>query len=188
MPEAFSELRNSDRYQFIKQLHGDMYNYAVTLQNITTSQEQVIQLSRLIAAARNGMYAAKSIKDAEADITQLRNSGNDVKYQFYIESKETASLLLEQFAKQLEKGVGKELQFAGLVDIYRTISDGYNGRLQKLYNKTSMSQLSDIEVSTIINFNGEIYSAFKSLVFALKELQLTGDEARYFDELPGFIR
>lgn len=188
MPEAFSELRNSDRYQFIKQLHGDMYNYAVTLQNTTTSQEQVIQLSRLIAAARNGMYAAKSIKDAEADITQLRNSGNDVKYRFYIESNETASLLLEQFAKQLENGASKELQFAGLVDIYRTISDGYNGRLQKLYNKTSMSQLSDIEVSTIINFNGEIYSAFKSLVFALKELQLIGDEARYFDELPGFIR
>ncbi len=188
MSEAFSELRNSDRYQFIKQLHGDMYTYAVTLQNATISQEQVILLSRLVTAARNGMYAAKSIKDAESDITQLRNSGNDVKYQFYIESKETASLLLEQFSKQLEKGAGKELQFAGLVEIYRTISDGYNGRLQKLYNNTSMSQLSDIEVSTIINFNREIYSAFKSLVFALKELQLTGDEAKYFDEMPGFIR
>ena len=68
------------------------------------------------------------------------------------------------------------------------ISTGYDVRLQELYNKGPLSQLSDIEVSTIINFNREIYSAFKSLVFALKDLQLTGEEAKYFDELPGFIR
>lgn len=188
IPDAFSEFGSVDRYRFIKQLHGDIYAYAIMLQNATMNQEQTEKLSRLIASARNGMYAAKSVKDAEADIVQLRNSGNDIKYEFYLQTRGMTSLLLDKFALQLQPVAGREKQFSGLIEIYRMISAGYDSRLQELYNKGPLSQLSDIEVSTVINFNREIYSAFKSLVFALKDLQLTGDEAKYFDEQPGFIR
>lgn len=188
IPEKFSRLGSAGRYLFIKQLHGYMYAYVIALQKVGVDRQQAEQLSRLIAASRNGMYAAKSIKDAEADIDQLRNSGNDIKYRFYLESREAASLLLEQLALQLQPAFSKQKMFPGLVEVYRKISTSYNDRLQVFYSKGPLAELSDIEVSTIINLNREVYSAFKSLVFALKDGQLTGDEARYFEELPGFIR
>jgi hypothetical protein len=38
------------------------------------------------------------------------------------------------------------------------------------------------------NDSQELYTAFKSLIFPIKDFRLTGEEADRFDELPGFIR
>ena len=45
------------------------------------------------------MYAAKNIRDAETDIEQMRNSSNDIKYNFYKQSKEK----LAHFYRQIQQ-------------------------------------------------------------------------------------
>jgi phosphate:Na+ symporter len=48
--------------------------------------------------------------------------------------------------------------------------------------------LSETEISTIINYNRELYSSYKSIILAAKDVLLTENEAESFDELPGSIR
>lgn len=184
--KGFTELNCEGRYQFIKHLHGDMYAYYTEVQSASENPEQILQLEQLMASVRNGMYAAKSMKDAIIDIEQLRNSGDDIKYQFYIQARETAAHLLEQLALPLQS-TERDVNFSILVEIYQQIRTGYNDRLSNLYKKALVPQLSEVEISTIINFNREVYTAFKSLVLALKDVCLSRTEAKYFDDLPGFI-
>jgi phosphate:Na+ symporter len=57
-----------------------------------------------------------------------------------------------------------------------------------LYEHSRAAQVNATELATLVNVHREIMTSFKSLVFSLKEYFLTGKEAVYFDELPGFIR
>ena len=72
--------------------------------------------------------------------------------------------------------------------LYQSIQAGYHQSVKDLYSKEFSNQLSDEESSTLFNFNREIYTTFKSIVFALKDFLLDFNQARKFDETPGFIR
>lgn len=187
LSEQFLEKGPSEKYEFIKHLHGDIYAYYIALQNMSANTEQAQKMEQLIGAVRNGMYAAKNIKDARPDLIQLENSGNDTKYKLYLEARQKFGGLLDTIAQLLQSS-GKESYFEDLTSLYQAIQTSYTNTLNELYEHDHSTKLSEVEISTVINFNREMYSAFKSLVFGVKDLLLNKNEAKYFDELPGFIR
>jgi len=176
-----------EQYEFIKHLHGDMLAFYVKQQSAQLQPEEALHLQRLISSVRNGMYAAKSMKDASFDAVLLRNSSNDKKFTHYKESREETSRLLTGVNNLLLQQ--KTAQTAGvLIQLYKQIIQQYTHELQELYRQSSIEHLNETEISTIINYNRELYTAYKSLLLAIKDLLLNEQEAAQFDELPGFIR
>ena len=176
-----------EQYEFIKHLHGDMLAFYVKQQSAQLQPEEALHLQRLISSVRNGMYAAKSMKDASFDAVLLRNSSNDKKFKHYKESREETSRLLTGVNNLLLQQ--KTTQTAGLlIQLYKQIIQQYTHELQELYRQSSIEHLNETEISTIINYNRELYTAYKSLLLATKDLLLNEQEAAQFDELPGFIR
>lgn len=177
-----------EHYEYLKHLHGEIHGFSVRLQNKITDDKEITQrLEQLIAANRNTMYAAKSIKDTLPDIVQLRNSSNDIKYGFYMDTAEK----VDPFCKNITTLLLKPKTLSGfdeLSEIYKSVTGSYATILHQLYKENIEGQLSEIEISTLINFNREMYTAYKSYVFAIKDFLLNENQAAYFDELPGFIR
>lgn len=195
VPAPGKELGNRDfltkgiheKYEYIKQLHGRMNEFCIRLANNVTDPDTTISLQQLVAVSRNTMYAAKNIKDALPDIDQLKNSSNNIKYHFY----HHAGDLVAGFYEKLSPLVFNEKNssaFETLTGIYRSVQDAYTVNLQNLYREAGTHQLSEVEFSTLINFNRETHTSLKSAIFAVKDLVLTSSEADYFDDLPGFIR
>lgn len=175
------------QYAYLKQLHGEALGYALKVQNNCTDDSFTVKLNQLASANRNTMYAVKSVKDALQDIDQLKNSSNDIKYAFYGNAREKAADFCNRAVSliiQKKKGSG----FPGLNDIHKRIIEGYAGTLQLLYGEQTHESVSEFEISTLINLNREMHTAYKSFMFALKDLVLDAKEAAYFDDLPGFIR
>ncbi|MBL7721813.1 MAG: hypothetical protein JNK98_07460, partial [Chitinophagaceae bacterium] len=56
------------------------------------------------------------------------------------------------------------------------------------YKETTAGHVNESEITTLLNFNREIFTAFKSFVFGIKDCLFNREQAKYFDELPGFIR
>ncbi len=177
----------TEKYDYIKKLHGEMHGFYLRLMNEPSGNETTERLNQLIAAIRNGMYAAKSIRDAQFDIEQMRNSSNDTKYNFYTQSGGKLLNFYQRILTMLNKE-HRENHFEELTDFYQSVTKGYMETLQLLYKESTASGLSEIEISTLINFNRELYTSFKSIVFGLKDYLLTTREAEYFDAQPGFIR
>ena len=75
-----------------------------------------------------------------------------------------------------------------LTAVYQSITAGYSETLHLLYKENLANRVSEMEISTLINFNRQLYTSFKSVLFGLKDYLLTPKEAEYFDALPGFIR
>lgn len=176
-----------EKYDHIKHLYGEMHNFYIKLQKATIVNPETERLNQLVAAIRNSMYAAKNISDIQHDIRQMSNSSNDIKYSFYIQSGERLFGFYRQF-QPLLNGNSVSGYTAGLSEVYQNITKGYAESLQALYKDSLANRVNEIEISTLINFNRELYTFFKSTLFGLKDYLLSPKEAEYFDNLPGFIR
>ncbi|MBK8496369.1 MAG: hypothetical protein IPL50_16225 [Chitinophagaceae bacterium] len=185
--KTFDNKTIPEKYEHIKHLHGEMHNFYIKLQKTTTVNPETERLNQLVAAIRNSMYAAKNISDIQHDIRQMSNSSNDIKYSFYIQSGERLFGFYRQF-QPLLKGNTVSGYTAGLSAVYQNITTGYAESLQALYKDSLANRVNEIEISTLINFNRELYTFFKSTLFGLKDYLLSPKEAEYFDNLPGFIR
>ncbi len=174
-----------EKYEYIKHLHGEMHGYYIQLKNAGSKKTQ--RLEQLISSVRNGMYAAKSIRDTFHDIEQLRNSSNDIKYNFYLVTKDKLTGFCKQAVLLMQQQNTPDF-FETITSSYQSIQQGYTQSLQELYKEGMAKHVNELEISTLINFNREMYTAIKSLVFSLKDYLLNSKEADYFDDLPGFIR
>jgi phosphate:Na+ symporter len=133
------------------------------------------------------MYAAKNIGDAQHDISQMRDSANDIKYNFYTQAQNKIEVFYKQVLGMLDNNT-QGGQFEELSSIYKATTSGYAETMQSLYKESVANRVSELEISTLINFNRELYTSFKSILFGLKDYFLSTGEAEYFDNLPGFIR
>lgn len=183
--EKFAAQAIQEQYEYLKHLHGDIYAYYISLGDVQLQPEESKKLDNIISSVRNGMYAAKSIKDAIHDIEQLRNSSHDEKYNIYQRNRKECLEFCNKIAAILNDS--KTNNFEELVAIYKSIQDAYEHSMNFLYKEASFANLSEVEVSTIINFNREMFSYYKSIIFSVKNLLLTPEQLDYFDELPGFI-
>src|SRR6187397_712669 len=175
-----------EKYEYLKFLYGEIHSYYIQMQKTTTNKEAVEILDRLMSANRNGMYAAKSFKDALPDKEQLQNSSNEIKFEFYKETRAE----VEKFCKAVHELLkeNKEDTAKGLTEIYRSVTSGYTTTLQHLYKEGTAGNVNETEITTMLNFNREIFTGFKSLVFAAKDHLLDKEQSKLFDDLPGFIR
>ncbi len=188
LKESYHSKNSHEHYDLLKQLHGETHSYAILLQSQVAGDKTIaLRLDQIIAANRNTMYAAKSMKDALTDINQLRNSSNDVKFAFYNKAGDRMDVFCKRIAHQLLDG-SPDKMFINLCDIHTWVSEGYAEVLKELYQGDTHRKVSDIEISTLINVNREMYTAYKSVIFASKDFLLDSNQAAYFDELPGFIR
>ena len=156
------------------------------MQKTTTNKEDAEKLDRLMSSNRNAMYAAKSFKDALPDKEQLQNSSNEIKFAFYKETRTEVEKFCKAVQELLKKDKEKDAQ--EFTAIFKSVTSGYTTTLQHLYKEGTAGNVNETEITTMLNFNREIFTGFKSLVFAAKDLLLDKDQSRQFDELPGFIR
>jgi phosphate:Na+ symporter len=177
----------ADQYTKIKQLHGEIHQYSMLLLQSFGEKDTSSRISHLIASSRNAMYAAKNIKDALPDIEQLKKSSNDLKYDFYLRTGERVEKFCSSINRLLLADPGI-IYFEELSGIYKSAQAGYRKTLEEIYRQGVLKMLPEIEFSTIVNFNREMFTMEKSIVFAVKDYLLTEEQAIYFDELPGFIR
>lgn len=184
--DSYAKHNTEEKYNHIKEVYGDIHAFFIELQNRTDSKTESEMLEKLMFSVRNAMYAAKNTKDILHDIEQLSNSSNDVKYSFFMAAKEKAALFYKETLSIIDSQDANG--FEKITKLYNSVQEDYTSTLKSLYESPFTQKISDVEISTILNFNRELYSSFKSMVIALKDYSLNEKDADYFDDLPGFIR
>jgi phosphate:Na+ symporter len=183
---SFAGRSYAEKYDHLKRLYGEMHTYYIQINKVQLTADEKEQVDQIISCVRNMMFAAKSMMDSNSDITQLKNSSNDAKYRMYLQTRES----VKQFCYDLNQVMNAReasSHFEEIVRLYHALQTGYTEKLSNLY-KDEYSQLNELEISTLINFNRELYSTYKALIWAVKDYLLDKKQSLYFSELPGFIR
>lgn len=170
-----------ESYNTIKHLHGEIYQYGMHLQKFVKDEDQLKRNIQMVDATRNTMYAAKSIKDTIPDIIQLKKSSNDTKYKYYQTVRENVGRFCNLVIEHLDKHLSEQEHFAFLKELSEANRQEYQLTLENLYQSSVQTQLSEIEFSTIINFNRETFTLKDSLILSLSDYLLPNDLAAYFD-------
>ncbi|MBP6180584.1 Na/Pi symporter [Flavobacterium sp.] len=170
-----------EKYEYLKQLQGEIQAFYLDLRTKLEGEQQA-ELSQLISAVRSAMHSVKSVKDIGTNITNLRNSSKDIKYNFFIHhKKETENLYLQLNAFLSED---KKASFEELQHLFDSIQNNYSTALNTFYTEAVTAPIEKIDITTVINFNRELFTSNKAMLMAVKEILLEEKEAEYFNEIP----
>ena len=177
----FDSKTPEEKYEFLKQLQGELQAFYLKLRAKLNSEGNS-ELNQLISAVRSSMHAVKSIKDIGSNITNLSSSSKEIKYQFFLHhKKETEELYLKlNMFLNTEKNSG----FEELRIQFDTIQKNYTTALNTFYTEAQLATIEDIDITTVINFNRELFTSNKAMLMAVKDILLDEKEAQNFNEIP----
>ena len=176
----FFDKTPEEKYDFLKQLQGELQLFYLQLRPKLQTQ-QYSELSQLISSVRSGMHAVKSIKDIGSNISNLSHSSKDIKYNFFIHHKKETETLYKALNTYLNDQ--KSVSFDDLQHIYNNIQINYATALNNFYAEAQNTAIEDIDITTIINFNRELFTSNKALLMAVKDFLLKEKLAEDFNEL-----
>jgi phosphate:Na+ symporter len=177
----FISKTTEEKYEFLKLLQGELQAFYIELRTKLQS-DQDSQLGQLIAAVRSSMYSVKSIKDIGTNIANLRHSSKDIKFDFFMFHKTETESLYGEFIELFQHD--KKEQTIKLQQILDRIHENYNTALNNFYKEAQQAPLDDLDITTAINFNRELFTSNKAMLMAIKDLLLDEDQAQDFNEIP----
>lgn len=169
-----------EKYDFLKQLQGELQSFYLNLRPKLQS-EQYSELNQLISAVRSSMHSVKSIKDIGTNITDLRKSSKEIKYNFFIHHKKETETLYIQLNALLS--LEKEASFKNFQVLFDTIQQNYTEALNNFYAEAQNAPIQNIDITTVINFNRELFTSNKAMLIAIKDFLLKEKQAQEFNEI-----
>jgi phosphate:Na+ symporter len=176
----FIALTADEKYEFLKQLQGELQSFYVEL-NSKVEGANSTQLNQLNSAVRSAMYAVKCMNDIDSNIINLSNSSKDVKYQFFIRHKTEFTDLYKRLivVMQQKEAVSVEALHS-MLDLIQT---NYSNALSDFYKNAHQHPIEDIDMTTALNFNRELFTSNKAIFMAVKDFLLDEKTAIDFNGL-----
>jgi phosphate:Na+ symporter len=172
------------RYDYLKQLQGEIQAFYLLLRAklMEADSQSAGQLNQYISAVRSGMYASKCIRDIRNNIENVQQSSKDVKYQFYRRHQQETVDFYKELDGLLEDS--KHADFDALHRVYRSIEDKYSAALDNFYREAAGAPIETLDMTTVLNFNRELFTSNKAMFMAVKDLLLDEKQAEKFSEIP----
>ncbi len=80
----------------------------------------------------------------------------------------------------------KKASFEELQNIFDSIQNNYSTALNDFYTEAQQASIENLDITTIINFNRELFTSNKAMLMAVKEMVLDEKQAEFFNEIPKY--
>lgn len=184
-PDRKNRSSFKDQYNRIKQLQGEMVNFYSDLQKQRLSELESSKLTALMSATGNSLYAAKGIKDIEADLSTFRRSSRSAMNNLYDQLVLSGRSMINHF-DQLLSSENEHTYFEELAELLISIQKNYNTLLATVYDRPNRKHLNEVDIATVLNVNRELYASNKAIILALKDCLLNKEQALEFENLPAY--
>lgn len=170
-------------YAAVKQLEGEILSFALQLQSQQLERDESERLSQVIPAIRNAVHAAKCLKDTHHDLDAFRQSADD---RFNAWFERFASFVGEFYdvISRLKNAETSSHRFEILVSA-KNCNEGLHAAVHAdIYREVSVGHLDEVQISTLLNVNREIYASNQSMTSALADAVLDIQGASDFESIP----
>lgn len=170
-------------YAGIKQLEGEILGYALRLQKERLDRDESARLAQIIPAVRNAVHAAKCLKDIRQDLELFRESVND-RFNAWFGKFRAA---VQEFFEALDglRGVEESShRFQKLVELKNRNESLHANMHAGIYQEIALDTLDEVQISTLLNVNREIYLSNQALLAALADVLLDPESALDYEAIP----
>jgi phosphate:Na+ symporter len=172
---------SEEKYEFLKKLQGEIHvsylDIRLKLQGTNSAK-----INRLISSVRSAMYSVKSIKDIGTNISNLQNSSKDIKFDFFLYHKKEIEKLYTELNVFLKDN--HRVSYEVLKKLFIDIEHNYSSSLNNFYTNTQKVLINNLDITTAINFNRELFTSNKALLMSVKDFLLDEKQAEEFNEIP----
>lgn len=168
-----------EKYDFLKQLQGEIQSFYVTLRT-RLSDRETSMLNQYILSVRDAMYAVKSLHDIESNIENLSKSSLDLKFSFYTQSKQQTDSLYKDLLELMQQTSPEDA--TAFLLLYRQVREKYEHALNSFYTHAQQAPLDGLDMTLLINFNRELYASNISLWMSVKDYILEEAHATLLNE------
>ena len=172
-----------EKYEFLKQLQGELQSFYLSLRTKVKVEQNPI-LSQLISAVRSSMHAVKSMKDIGTNIANIKRSSIDIKFNLFTRQKAETEELYRQLNVLIEQKIKPD--YEKLQSIFASIQDNYSSALNNFYEEAQDGNIEHMDITTVINFNRELFTSHKAILMSVKDFLLEEKEADDFNEIPTY--
>ena len=179
--QKFFTKSSEEKYEFLKKLQGEIQVSYIDIRS-KLQGEKSAKINRLISSVRSAMYSVKSIKDIGTNIYNLQNSSKDIKFDFFLQHKMEIEKLYKELIFFLKDN--HSVSYEALKKLFTNIEFNYTTALNNLYNNAQKTPINNLDITTAINFNRELFTSNKALLMSVKDFLLDEKQAEEFNEIP----
>lgn len=177
-----SEARTAKEYHQLKEAEGEILNYYSKISSKELQEGNRLHLNQLMTALRDAMYAAKGMKDIETDLIHFKNSSNNFKFEAYVK--------MQDFLKEFYGELSELLTEANQTEIFEKLSLAQikiGKHFEKWTNfyilESHANKVKNVDLSTLININREVYSSSKALISGITVRMLNKESVENFESM-----
>lgn len=163
-------------YEQVKEKIGEMIEYILLVQEQEMSEENSKRLNQHLKALDHLSRSAKAAKDIHHDMKKFEKSARENIIEF-----QTVFL---QSIQQMYKEIDEVTQFDNESHIFGEISrlmkqnnEFYEKHEKVIFEAIRNKNMSESDITTLLNVSREIHSSVKSLLLALKDILLSPEKA-----------
>ncbi len=171
----------SEKYEDLKHSEGEILAFYLKLRKEPDDKLDRNRLEQLVSAVRYAIHSAKAMKDVRHNRKEFRDSANDAKYANY----KFFQGHVEEFYKEINEAfrIKQETScFNKLKHLYELAKENHEAGMKHIYSQAEAEELNEVDISSLLNTNSEIYSSSKGIVLSLKNYLLSVEDATKFGE------
>lgn len=183
VPLFGEEPNYSTGYDGVKQLEGEILSYAMRLQEVRLDAGESARLGQVIVAIRRAVHAAKYLKDTHHDLRTFQESVDDRFNAWFGRFRDAADEFYELLSV-LQVAQSSSHRFEMLIELKNKNEEIHAALHKEIHREVTLGHLSEVQISTLLNVNRELYLSSQSLLAALADALLDTHGATDFESLP----
>lgn len=178
---AFEAQADADpAYAELKRLEGAILAYGLKLQRESLAEDDSERLSHIFPAIRSAVVSAKHLRGCMHDLKMFESSADDALHAYYGHFRK-GELEFYSLVSSLIQVDSAPLYLERLVELKELAERGHGDMHTLIYQDVLGATHSELEISTLLNVNRELFVSKQSFLRALASTLLSQEQAALFN-------
>jgi phosphate:Na+ symporter len=171
-----------EQYEQLKLLQSEIFSFSAKAQSKELTNEESVHMNRLLHGARLSLHAAKSLKDVKHDLEDFFGSDDAFLNDQYTEFRKRMIAIYMKIDKLLVEN-GDKKKTKGLLKLLQQIMEDDRHFVKTTSKAIAKGKVDESHISTLLIANRAFIQSSRQIIFAMREMILTREEAHTFEEI-----
>ena len=177
-----SSLSIEEKYEQLKVLQAEIFTFSAKVISDNLNEQEKLEISRLLHAARLALHAGKSMKDIKHNFEEFESDDNEFIYKSNQNFRQRLVKLYIQLVKLFDEPDHEDI--AGEMARYlKQINQEDQQLVKNVQEAVSNKVINETLVSEMLIVNRTFIQSHRQLLASLRETMLTSEETNMFDSL-----
>ena len=169
--DEFKAMDEATRYEYLKDLQAEIYNFAFDIRKGEIKPEEDLQVRNQLQALRHLMMAVKKCKDLSVDVRKIGNSGNEAINNVSLDMMKMMSFVARDISMIMDQYENKDAMLEKIVALDDSADTFLNNTIDQINKATESREIPFREQSSLLAIQNEFHQIIIFFLEGMKNLK-----------------